>query len=762
MNSRCILSSNKFSKLLLFKNKRKEWSLIKLRTISNSQSNFQNKASNEEVNSQDQTQKSRSYGLKIFSFALTGFTLGLGYVYANQEKRRQISNTLPQADDLFNYLDVVFGRGNQKESKQKEFDNNVIINNNKLGQQPSSGLPTPNIRIEENAPMKSVIEEIKDVKAKDEPIKSTKKTKKSQAESEVLVNTANHASELERVKSESSVQAVDAEAKKDFDWKNSLKELELQEQASIQALEKKLDEIKNNISSRVTETVQSAKLAISTLDKYRQSLKDALDESNNEETKEKQWEIVTKFYHEQSKSVNEANQNFLSFSTYLVEINDFVKDAMQNKLFKNLKVLSQCQKDILEKQTIIKSEEKILKEATIHANVLRSYTNEQKEARLQFLKELQALQPAGILNNSSEDKLSNGELNNLLIHAHKRVLQLQQQIDRMQLIQNQQIQEALDDQRKQYASLQKQNDHDLRQICQQEFDLEKDNILQEAKNLANQTTNKELGRQAAAHNNHLAQMLKLQQDELQIFYERKMDAERERIRSEFFSKVAFTLGKVRGIENALNARVNLELQANNANQLWLAVQNLNDILTTSTTETDSELAPIKSNIDTIISSAPDNEFVRKLVKSLPSNALNNGIWSEPDLRDRFHRVKNVCSKVALIDERGGSLFKYFLSYVQSFFIMNTTIDKSKLDSVEQLPKLEEIDLTTFNILNYAEYYMENGHVDLAIKLMHQLKGEPSRLAKDWIDDATALLEIKQACQLLTSYISSIYIGTHLK
>ena len=205
--------------------------------------------------------------------------------------------------------------------------------------------------------------------------------------------------------------------------------------------------------------------------------------------------------------------------------------------------------------------------------------------------------------------------------------------------------------------------------------------------------------------------------EFKIFF-RKMDAERERIRSEFFSKVAFTLGKVRGIENALNARVNLELQANNANQLWLAVQNLNDILTTSTTETDSELAPIKSNIDTIISSAPDNEFVRKLVKSLPSNALNNGIWSEPDLRDRFHRVKNVCSKVALIDERGGSLFKYFLSYVQSFFIMNTTIDKSKLDSVEQLPKLEEIDLTTFNILNYAEYYMENGHVDLAVSFIN--------------------------------------------
>lgn len=196
-----------------------------------------------------------------------------------------------------------------------------------------------------------------------------------------------------------------------------------------------------------------------------------------------------------------------------------------------------------------------------------------------------------------------------------------------------------------------------------------------------------------------------------------MVAEKERIRSEFFNKVAFTLGKVNGIENALNARANLELQANNASQLWLAVQNLNDILTNSTSESDTELAPIKSNIDTIIASAPDNEFVKKLVKSLPSKALDNGVWSEPDLRDRFHRVKNVCSKVALIDDRGGSLFKYFLSYVQSFFIMGTIIDKSKLSSVDNVPTIDKLDLTTFNILTYAEYYMENGHIDLAVSFL---------------------------------------------
>jgi len=37
-----------------------------------------------------------------------------------------------------------------------------------------------------------------------------------------------------------------------------------------------------------------------------------------------------------------------------------------------------------------------LSEAIAHANVLKNYTAEQKQARSQFLKEMQALQPEGI------------------------------------------------------------------------------------------------------------------------------------------------------------------------------------------------------------------------------------------------------------------------------------------------------------------------------------------------------------------------------
>jgi len=195
---------------------------------------------------------------------------------------------------------------------------------------------------------------------------------------------------------------------------------------------------------------------------------------------------------------------------------------------------------------------------------------------------------------------------------------------------------------------------------------------------------------------------------------RKLAEEKEKIRTGFFTLVAGTIGKVTGIENALQRRLNLELQANNAQQLWLAVQNLHEILNTSTADTNSEVAMIKSNIEAIKVSAPDNEFVQKLVNSVPEKALENGVWTEPDLKDRFKSVKEICKKVALIDERGGSLFKYFLSYVQSFFIVEYKFDYSKLEGPNGTPLLDEIELNTFNILNLADHYVDNGQIDLAV------------------------------------------------
>lgn len=753
MNSRIVLAPHKTAKILFYQNKKNNWSLLKLRQIS--QSNFTQQQAPEGAAPKPNNvnpPKSGSIGLKVFAFALTGFTIGLGYAYVDQNTRRQISNKIPQANVLFDKIDSALGKSNNTKLEEKKPKVDVALNKKSNEEIPPA--PAPIIENEQ-------------IEKKPEPAKNTETVKVAPTKAKSKKADAKKPEEVAPVveKKEPEVDAkktqVVEEPAKDLDWKAAIKNLELKEEAIIDEFEKKLNGLEKGIKHSVSETVDATREAVETLNNYKQALRDALDEKFNSLDKETQWKNVTEFFEKQSQKVAEAKQKFTIGNKAIEELEVMINEAKKNELFKNLNSLRQSLKDLIEQQRTVKQEESKLKEALIHANVLRTYTNEQKAARSQFLKEIQALQPEGIQGKRiSEDQLSTEEINNLLIHAHKRVVQLQNQLEKMQMSQNQQIQAALEDQRKQYASLQEQNNDSLRQLNRQEFELEKDKIFEAEKAKTTEAINKELATQAAAHNNHLAQMLKMQQEELAAFYERKLTSDRERIRGEFFEKVAETLGKINGIENALKARVNLELQANNASQLWLAVQNLNQIISSSMAEADSELAKIKTNIETITASAPENEFVQKLVNSVPKKALDDGVWTEPDLKERFQRVKNVCSKVALIDERGGSLFKYFLSYVQSFFIMNTKIDSTNLEN--GLPKLDDFDMSTFNILKHAEYYLENGQTDLAVKLMRQLKGEPSRLARDWINDTTVLLEIKQATQLLTSYISSIYIGTHLK
>lgn len=208
----------------------------------------------------------------------------------------------------------------------------------------------------------------------------------------------------------------------------------------------------------------------------------------------------------------------------------------------------------------------------------------------------------------------------------------------------------------------------------------------------------------------------------------------------------------------------MELQANNAKQLWLAVQNLGEILSSKSSDLDPSgsaypLVRIDTTLKQIETCAPDNQFIRTIVSSIPESSVSGGVWSEPDLKERFTRLKSTAQRVALIDERGGSLFKYFVSYVQSYFIF-----KPRLDPAVERPEEVRVDelerASTFGLLAYAEYYVERGEWENAVRVMLLLKGEPGRLARDWIRDAVQLVEIRQACQLLSAYISSVYIGTN--
>ena len=142
-----------------------------------------------------------------------------------------------------------------------------------------------------------------------------------------------------------------------------------------------------------------------------------------------------------------------------------------------------------------------------------------------------------------------------------------------------------------------------------------------------------------------------------------------------------------------------------------------------------------------------------MINSIPEEASWAGVSTPEALLDRFHRVRKVCRRVAMVDETGATLFQYLLSFIQSALVGN----RSKAFSDE-----DEIDLSQLNafvILDNASHAIDRGDLEQAVKYMNQLKGQPRRVARDWIKDTRLLLETKQAAEALLSHSAASGLGS---
>lgn len=78
------------------------------------------------------------------------------------------------------------------------------------------------------------------------------------------------------------------------------------------------------------------------------------------------------------------------------------------------------------------------------------------------------------------------------------------------------------------------------------------------------------------------------------------------------------------------------------------------------------------------------------------------------------QVKNLCRRTALIDENGGTLLQYFLSYLQSIFTFDLIRPSSPLDTADDVQSIG-----TFEILGRASYFIQTGDYENAIKYNYQ-------------------------------------------
>lgn len=84
-----------------------------------------------------------------------------------------------------------------------------------------------------------------------------------------------------------------------------------------------------------------------------------------------------------------------------------------------------------------------------------------------------------------------------------------------------------------------------------------------------------------------------------------------------------------------------------------------------------QIQPIEHLLDTIQDSGVTDEFVRVVTSTLPTKAINRGVYSMNALKKRFYEVEKMARKVSMIKEKDdNSLVMYLLSYLRSFLLIH--------------------------------------------------------------------------------------------
>lgn len=169
--------------------------------------------------------------------------------------------------------------------------------------------------------------------------------------------------------------------------------------------------------------------------------------------------------------------------------------------------------------------------------------------------------------------------------------------------------------------------------------------------------------------------------------------------------------------------------------------------------------------------ADGDELVTTVLQNLPKEAQERGVFPEDALRERFLTVERIARRLALVPENGGSLPIYFLSFLQSLFIIRPDNPVSK-DELDNKP-FDYNKLDTYDILNRARYAMcipflswqclielffryhvDRGDFLQALKYLNLLQGASREVANDWIKETRLMLETQQAANTLMAHAAA--------
>ncbi|XP_061541261.1 MICOS complex subunit MIC60 isoform X2 [Phycodurus eques] len=521
----------------------------------------------------------------------------------------------------------------------------------------------------------------------------------------------------------------------------------------------------DSLASSAKATLQAMgaqEAALQAISQHTLKLREAMEAEVPSQEKSAQWKDVEACLSNRVAAVNEAGTALMKANEALDNLKSVI-DKSKGLNVPAVRPLVLAAEENLHKMVV--DLDKVINKvqsAESESKVVSQYSELVNEAKIQFQREVSSLTPEIQANwKGLAGKLSTDDLNALIAHAHRRIDQLNRELAEQRVREQVHINAALEQQKLEHLKAQETAINTSLQHIKEDARLEQERKLSELREVMEAEMRTQLRRQAAAHTDHVQDVLKVQEQELkaeaeQILSSKQLEQETRyrQLSQEQLDKFTLDMNtayaRLKGVEEAIDSHVVAEEEARKAHQLWLSVEALN--YTLKTADAGSPTKPLEGAAQAVRDSCRDNEFALALATALPEESLQRGVYSEASLRARFYSLRSLVRRVALIDESHNSLYQYFLSYLQATLLF---------DAKQEAPpaQLSGDDLDPFKLLSFATYCLEHGDLELAAKLVNQLTGEARRVVEDWLDEARLTLETRQVVGLLSAYANAVGLGT---